>query len=74
MFFEGIGSASVVNGVLRIEAYARNAKGEDVPSGELLVPVGRVVPVVESLQRLIEQIRAEAAKSDADAGGTEANA
>ena len=63
MFFEGLGSASITNGVLRIEAYSRNAKGEDV---------GRVVPIVESLQRLIEQIRAEAAKSAAEAGGAEA--
>lgn len=72
MFFEGLGSASITNGVLRIEAYSRNAKGEDVQSGELLIPVGRVVPIVESLQRLIEQIRAEAAKSAAEAGGAEA--
>lgn len=63
MFVEGLGTASVANGVLRIETYARTARGEDVPNGELMIPVSRVVAVADSLQALIEQIRAEAAKA-----------
>lgn len=59
MFVEGLGSASVVNGVLRVETYARNARGEDVPNGELLVPVTRVIALSEALQGLIAQIRAQ---------------
>lgn len=59
MYFEGLGGASVVNGVLRVETYYRNARGEDVSAGEILLPANRVVPVVEALQSLIEQIRAQ---------------
>ncbi|MEJ6010513.1 hypothetical protein [Novosphingobium aquae] len=59
MYFEGLGGASVVNGVLRVETFYRNARGEDVSSGELILPANRVVPVVEALQSLIEQIRTQ---------------
>jgi hypothetical protein len=68
MYFEGLGGASVVNGVLRVETFYRNARGEDVSGGEFLLPANRVVPVVEALQSLIEQIRSQdgaAASSDA---------
>lgn len=64
MLVEGLGSASVANGVLRVETFARNARGEDVPNGELIVPVTRVIAVSEALQGLIAQIRAQV---DADA-------
>jgi hypothetical protein len=68
MFVEGLGTASVANGVLRVETYVRNARGEDVPNGELLVPVTRVIAVSEALQVLIEQIRAQVAEqTDASA-------
>jgi hypothetical protein len=56
MFFEGLGSASVVNGVLRIETYTRNAKGEDVVAGELVIPNSRVLPVLQGLQQLVGKI------------------
>ena len=57
MFLEGFGSASVVNGVLRIETFHRNATGADISSGELLIPVGRVIPVAEALNALIARIQ-----------------
>ena len=57
MYFEGLGGASVVNGVLRVETFYRNARGEDVSGGELILPANRVIPVVEALQSLIAQIR-----------------
>lgn len=57
MYVEGLGSASVVNGVLRIETFYRNAKGEDVAGGDILIPAGRVIPVADALQNLITQIR-----------------
>lgn len=63
MFIEGLGSASVVNGVLRLETLARDARGEDRPNGEILIPVTRVIAIAESLQNLIEQIRAESNQS-----------
>jgi molybdopterin biosynthesis enzyme len=66
MFFEGLGSASVVNGVLRIETFHRNAKGEDVSSGELIIPTGRVIPVAEALKALIERIREQDAAQRAE--------
>lgn len=63
MLIEGLGSASVVNGVLRVETLARNARGEDQPNGEIIIPVTRVIAIAESLQTLIEQIRAQANQS-----------
>jgi hypothetical protein len=63
MLIEGLGSASVANGVLRVETLARNARGEDQPNAEILIPVTRVIAIAESLQTLIEQIRAQANKS-----------
>ena len=70
MFFEGLGSASVVNGVLRIETFHRNSKGEDVSSGELIIPAGRVIPVAEALQALIGRIREQDAAERAAADAT----
>ena len=68
MFIEGLGSASVANGVLRIETLARNSRGEDLPNGDIMIPVGRVIAVADALQTLIAQIRAQAAEAgDADA-------
>ena len=67
MYFEGLGSASVANGVLRVETFYRNAKGEDVSSGEIIIPANRVVPMVESLQSLIEKIREQDASGQAAA-------
>lgn len=70
MFVEGLGSASVVNGVLRIETFHRNAKGEDIGSGEILIPSSRVIPVFDGLQALIEKIREQDAAQRADAEAT----
>ncbi len=67
MFVEGLGSASVVNGVLRIETYHRNAKGEDVGSGEILIPSTRVIPILDGLQALITRIREQDAAQRAEA-------
>jgi hypothetical protein len=63
MFIEGLGSASVANGVLRLETLARDARGEDRPNGEIQIPVTRVIAIAESLQNLIERIRAESNQS-----------
>ena len=66
MYFEGLGSASVANGVLRVETFYRNAKGEDASSGEIIIPANRVIPVVETLQALIEKIREQDAAAQAE--------
>jgi hypothetical protein len=63
MFVEGLGSASVANGVLRIEAFARNGRGEDLHVGDIQIPVNRVTAVIESLTYLVEQVRAQAAEA-----------
>ena len=56
MFVEGLRAATLTNGVLRIEALYRNAVGEDVVSGELLVPAHRLPALIASLQEIGDQI------------------
>lgn len=57
MYIEGLGSASVVNGVMRIETFHRNSRGEDVSGSDLIIPANRVTTIAASLQSLIEQLR-----------------
>lgn len=56
MFVEGMKTATLLNGVLRIEVLYRNAVGEDVTSGELLVPAQRLAALIASLQEVSDQI------------------
>lgn len=62
MLIEGLGSATIVNGVMRIETLYRNAKGEDVSGEELTIPAARVEAIAQGLQVLLE--RAQAAASE----------
>jgi len=62
MLIEGLGSATILNGVMRIETLHRTAKGEDMAGSELLIPVSRVAAVAQGLQLLLERAQ-EAAKS-----------
>lgn len=64
MFIEGLGSATIVNGVMRIETLRRTAKGEDVVEGEIHIPANRVAAVVAGFQVLLEKAE-EAAKAQA---------
>lgn len=59
MYVEGLGGVTLANGVLRVETLYRNARGEDVPSGELMIPAGRLHAVLKSLELLEEQLRAK---------------
>ena len=61
MLIEGLGSATIVNGVMRIETLYRNARGEDAPGDEMIIPINRVTAIVAGLQALIE--KAEEASS-----------
>lgn len=61
MLIEGLGSATIVNGMMRIETLARNAKGEDVSGEELLIPASRVAAISQGLTLLLERAE-EAAK------------
>ncbi len=63
MIIEGLGSATIVNGVMRIETLHRNAKGEDVSGPELLIPINRVGAVASGLQMLLDKA-AEAGKTE----------
>lgn len=65
MLIEGLGSATIVNGVMRIETLYRNAKGEDVGGGELLIPATRVQAVVQGLEMLLQRAK-EAAEKPVD--------
>lgn len=57
MLVDGLGTASLINGVLRIETLSRNSKGEDVTSGELHIPAARIAIVEAGLQKLVEKLR-----------------
>jgi hypothetical protein len=70
MLIEGLGTATIVNGMMRIETLYRNAKGDDVSGPELLIPVARVAAVAQGLQLLLERAE-QAAKSQA--AGSELN-
>lgn len=64
MLIEGLGSATIVNGIMRIETFTRNSRGEDVTAGDLLIPVNRVEAVADGLKKLLEKAQ-EAAKQSA---------
>ena len=68
MLIEGLGSATIVNGVMRIETLHRNAKGEDASGPELLIPVSRVSAIAQALQLLLDRAQ-EAATSAAPSTG-----
>ncbi|MBY8824493.1 hypothetical protein [Sphingomonas colocasiae] len=57
----------MANGVLRIETFHRNSKGEDVSGQDIIIPANRVIPVAEALQALIEKIREQDAAAQATA-------
>lgn len=67
MFIEGLGSASVANGVVRIQTVYHGAKGETVPGEELFIPASRVIAVSEELQGLISKMRDQEAAAAAAA-------
>ena len=60
MLIEGLGSATMANGMMRIETIYRNAKGDDVTGPELIIPGGRFEAIIEGLQ-IINQRAKEAA-------------
>ena len=66
MYIEGLGSASIVNGVLRVETIYRNARGEEIPGGDLIIPANRVIPIADALQGLIAKIREQDAAKPAE--------
>lgn len=66
MLIEGLGSATIVNGVMRIETLRRSAKGEDIAGTELLIPVTRVAAIAQGLQLLLDRAE-EAAKGQSAA-------
>lgn len=55
MLIEGLGSATIVNGIMRIETLQRNARGEDVAGPDLLIPISRVPAIAAGLQLLHEK-------------------
>lgn len=66
MLIEGLGTATIVNGIMRIETLQRNAKGEDVSGNDMLIPVARVAAIAQGLQMLLERAE-EASKAQAAA-------
>lgn len=60
MHIEGLGSASVANGIVRIETFHRNARGEEVNGADLVIPTNRVTVIAASLQALIDKLREQA--------------
>lgn len=64
MLIEGLGSATISNGLMRVETFQRNAKGEDVSGPELLIPANRIAAIAGGLQALLEKAE-EMAKAPA---------
>jgi len=64
MLIEGLGSATISNGLMRIETFQRNAKGEDISGPELLIPANRIAAIAAGLQVLLEKAE-EVAKAPA---------
>ena len=52
MFVDSVKCATLVNGVLRVELLYRNASGQDVPAGELLIAEERLPIVVQAFEEL----------------------
>ncbi|MCK9540511.1 MAG: hypothetical protein M0R03_00605 [Novosphingobium sp.] len=57
MLIDGFGTASLVNGVLRIELVTRNARGKDETTGVLEIPASRIALVSASFQTLVTELR-----------------
>jgi hypothetical protein len=64
MLIEGLGSATISNGLMRVETFQRNAKGEDVSGPELLIPANRIAAIAAGLQMLLQKAE-EVAQSPA---------
>lgn len=64
MLIEGLGSATISNGLMRVETFQRNSKGEDVNGPELLIPANRIAAIAAGLAVLLEKAE-EATKSSA---------
>ena len=67
MLIEGLGSISLANGVMRIETLYRNAKGEDQPGPDLLIPGNRAGAILQGLEAMIKKVHdaVEAQRGDA---------
>lgn len=70
MLIEGLGAGSLTNGVLRIETFSLNAKGEKVAGEELHIPASVVPRVTQMLNAMVkqlsDQIRADQEAKTAD--------
>jgi len=66
MLIEGVGNASLSNGIVRVEVLARNAKGQDVSHTDLLIPLNRVDSVAEGLRMLADKLREKISEGQAD--------
>lgn len=64
MLIEGLGSATISNGLMRVETFQRNSKGEDISGPELLIPANRIAAIAAGLQVLLEKAE-EVAKAPA---------
>lgn len=67
MLIDDLGTATLANGVLRIEVKTKRPTGESVVAGELLIPAPRIAPVLQGLQHLVEQLNTRlAAQTDSE--------
>lgn len=63
VYIEGLGNASIANGVVRIETLHRGARNEDVRGEDLIIPVGRLPALLQSLQALMRNTAPPAEKT-----------
>ena len=57
MYVEGLGSATLTNNMLRLELVYRNAKGEDVSAGELIIPASRVAAFADGFVDVLKTLQ-----------------
>ncbi|WP_257558342.1 hypothetical protein [Sphingobium sp. CFD-2] len=52
MLVDSVKCATLVNGVVRIGLSYRNASGDEVTAGEIMVPAGQLAGLAQSLAQL----------------------
>lgn len=73
LIVDRLGSASLSNGVVRIQCQSNGADGQPRPSAELLIPVNQFGQIVGGLQQAGQQLQEKmaAAQQEQAEGGAE---
>jgi len=56
MFVESLGSATLHNGIVRIECRVRGASGQDQVDGHLVIPAVSAIAVAQQLANILNEL------------------